>query len=104
MEIPQIRPGRVSAGETPLRVVSFFYNSAQGNSAIQLLTTLGIPNDALGVTPPERIEHGQGMVLSIALLAGYANVFMLLALWLVQMSFVNSGQLFYGYGWETQLL
>jgi hypothetical protein len=66
MEIPQIRPGRVSAAETPLRVVAFFYNSAQGNSAIQLLTTLGFPNDALGVTPPERIEHGQGMVLSIA--------------------------------------
>jgi hypothetical protein len=66
MEIPQIRPGRVSTAEAPLRVVSFFYNSAQGNSAIQLLTTMGIPNDALGVTPPERIESGQGMVLSIA--------------------------------------
>ena len=45
-----------------------------------------------------------GMVLAAALMAGYANVFMLLALWLVQLSFVNSGQLFYGYGWETQLL
>src|SRR5437016_14401420 len=66
MEIPQIRPGRVSTAEAPLRVVAFFYNSAQGNSAIQLLTALGIPNDALGVTPPERIETGQGMVLSIA--------------------------------------
>ena len=44
------------------------------------------------------------MVLAAALMAGYANVFMLLALWLVQLSFVNSGQLFYGYGWETQLL
>ncbi len=45
-----------------------------------------------------------GMVLAAVLMAGYANVFMLLALWLVQLSFVNSGQLFYGYGWETQLL
>ncbi len=66
MEIPQIRPGRVTdTGPLP-RVVAFFYNSAQGNSAIQLLTALGVPNDRLGVTPPERIESGQGMVLSIA--------------------------------------
>jgi len=65
MEIPQIRPGRVSVAETPLRVVAFFYNSAQGNSAIQLLTAMGVPNDELGVTPPEQIESGQGMVLSI---------------------------------------
>jgi hypothetical protein len=66
MDIPQIRPGRVTSSEANLRVVAFFYNSAQGNSAIQLLTALGIPNDRLGVTPPERIETGQGMVLSIA--------------------------------------
>jgi lipase maturation factor len=45
-----------------------------------------------------------GMVMAAMLMAGYANVFILLALWLVQLSFVNSGQLFYGYGWETQLL
>jgi Lipase maturation factor len=45
-----------------------------------------------------------GMLLSLPLLAGYANLFLLLALWLLQMSFVNSGQLFYSYGWETQLL
>ena len=66
MEIPQIRPGRVGETEPALRVVAFFYNSAQGNFAIQLLTALGVPNDQLGVTPPERIETGQGMVLSIA--------------------------------------
>jgi hypothetical protein len=48
------------------RVVAFFYNSAQGNHAIQLLTQMGVPGDRLGVTPPERIETGQGMVLSIA--------------------------------------
>jgi hypothetical protein len=65
MEIPQIRPGRVSPTEPTLRVVAFFFNSAMGNSAIQLLTALGIPNDRLGVTPPEQIETGQGMVLSV---------------------------------------
>lgn len=66
MEVPQIRPGKVANTEAMPRVVAYFFNSAQGNSAIQLLTTLGIPNDRLGVTTPERIEGGQGMILSIA--------------------------------------
>jgi hypothetical protein len=65
MEIPQIRPGRVNQADPPLQIVAFFYNSAQGNLAIQLLTAVGIPNDQIGVTPPERIETDQGMVLSI---------------------------------------
>jgi hypothetical protein len=66
MEVPQIRPGKVTNVDAMPRVVAYFYNSAQGNSAIQLLTVLGVPNDRLGVTTPERIEGGQGMVLSIA--------------------------------------
>ncbi|ODT96716.1 MAG: hypothetical protein ABS79_07865 [Planctomycetes bacterium SCN 63-9] len=65
METPQIRPGLVSDSEPASRVVAFFFNSAQGNSVIQLLTAIGIPNDRLGVTPPEQIEGGQGMILSI---------------------------------------
>jgi hypothetical protein len=65
MEFPQIRPGVVHEGQPAARVVAFFYNTAQGNSAIQLLTAMGIRNDQLGVTTPERIETGQGMVLSI---------------------------------------
>ena len=66
METPQIRPGVVTHTQSMPRVVAFFSNSAPGNAAIQLLTALGVPNDRLGVTPPERIETGQGMVLSIA--------------------------------------
>lgn len=65
MEIPQVRPGVVHDGAASTRVFAYFFNAAHGNSAIQLLTALGIPNDKLGVTPPERIEGGQGMVLSI---------------------------------------
>jgi hypothetical protein len=65
MEMPQIRPGKVDAADAMPRVVAFFPNSAVGNSVIQMLIMLGIPNDRLGVTPPERIEGGQGMVLSI---------------------------------------
>jgi len=49
-----------------LRVVAYFYNSAQANLVIQILLQLGVPNDRLGVTPPEQIEGGQGMILSIA--------------------------------------
>jgi hypothetical protein len=66
METPQIRPGLVQEHESMPRVVAYFYNSAQGNLVIQILMQLGVPNDRLGVTPPEQIEGGQGMVLSIA--------------------------------------
>jgi hypothetical protein len=68
MEIPQIRPGRVSPIEPKLWVIAFFFNTALGNSTIQLLIKLGVPADKLGVTPPEQIETGQGMVLSIGCL------------------------------------
>jgi hypothetical protein len=66
METPQVRPGLVKSTEGMPRVVAFFPNSALGNLAIQLLTQIGIRNDRLGVTPPEQIEGGQGMILSIA--------------------------------------
>ncbi len=65
MENPQIRPGRVTNTEPMARVVAFFRNSAQGNVAVQMLTAVGVPNDRLGVTPPEQIEGGQGMLLDV---------------------------------------
>ena len=37
----------------------------RGTSPSSILTAIGIPSDRLGVTPPEQIEGGQGMVLSI---------------------------------------
>jgi len=66
METPQVRPGSVKQAESMSRVVVFFPNSALGNLVIQLLTQIGVPSDRLGVTPPEQIEGGQGMILSIA--------------------------------------
>jgi len=66
METPQVRPGLVTQAESMPRVVVFFPNSALGNLVIQLLTQIGVPNDRLGITPPEQIEGGQGMILSIA--------------------------------------
>ncbi len=66
METPLVRPGVVLDGPTMPRVVAFFHNSAMGNAAIQLVGIMGVPGDRLGVTPPEGIEGGQGMILSIA--------------------------------------
>ena len=45
-----------------------------------------------------------GVVLSAAALLGATNALVQLALWAIYMSFVHAGQIFYGYGWEIQLL
>lgn len=65
METPQIRAGRIVSSEPSARVIAFFPASAMGNAAIQLLIQLGVPSDRLGVTGPDQIEGGQGMILSI---------------------------------------
>jgi len=45
-----------------------------------------------------------GVVLSAVILVGFANGLMLLVLWFLYMSFIHIGQVWYGYGWEFQLL
>ncbi|MDP7037526.1 MAG: lipase maturation factor family protein [Myxococcota bacterium] len=45
-----------------------------------------------------------GVALSIALIAGVANAPIMAALWALYLSLNQIGQLFYGYGWEIQLL
>jgi len=45
-----------------------------------------------------------GLVLAIALLAGYANLPSLLALWVIYGSFVHPGQVWFRFGWESQTL
>jgi len=45
-----------------------------------------------------------GFGLSLVVLAGYANAIILTVLWAMYMSIVHIGQIWYGYGWETQLL
>jgi len=44
-----------------------------------------------------------GFVVSLAVLAGYANAPLLAVLWFLYMSIVHVGQDWYGYGWEIQL-
>ncbi len=45
-----------------------------------------------------------GVLLSFVVMIGFANVPIMVVLWFLYMSFVHIGQLFYGYGWEIQLL
>src|SRR5205085_2873658 len=45
-----------------------------------------------------------GLLLSLLLLVGLANVPLLASLWLLYMSYVHAGRTFYGYGWEILLL
>ena len=44
-----------------------------------------------------------GVALSAVVVCGYANSIIMLVLWALYMSFVHVGQLWYSYGWETQL-
>src|ERR1700730_2995208 len=45
-----------------------------------------------------------GFALSLVVLGGYANAILLTVLWAMYMSIVHVGQIWYGYGWEIQLL
>jgi hypothetical protein len=45
-----------------------------------------------------------GFILSCLVMIGYANAIMMATLWFCYMSFVHTGQDWYGYGWEIQLL
>src|SRR5438045_2531969 len=45
-----------------------------------------------------------GFALSLVVLGGYANAILLAILWSMYMSIIHVGQIWYGYGWETQLL
>ncbi|MBS2012991.1 MAG: lipase maturation factor family protein [Deltaproteobacteria bacterium] len=44
-----------------------------------------------------------GVVLAIAVMLGVTNAGFMLALWALQLSLANVGQVFWGYGWEIQL-
>lgn len=45
-----------------------------------------------------------GVVLAAAVTAGVTNAFVMFALWALYLSIAQIGQVFYGYGWEIQLL
>lgn len=58
---------------------------------------LGSSDAALGV------GAWLGVALSLVLMLGLADAPLLAALWVLYLSFVHIGQIFYGYGWESLL-
>jgi len=65
MDSPTIRPGATLRDHVEPDLFAYFHNAAAANAAIQLLTALGVADEQLGVTPPEQIEGGQGILLSM---------------------------------------
>jgi Lipase maturation factor len=82
--LKQVADALGSAGAGFTRLPSLFW---MGHSDADLLATAWI-----------------GFVLSLVVMAGFANAPLLALLWVLYMSFVNVGQDWYGYGWEIQLL
>lgn len=111
-----------------LRVIGFTYFFAFLSALNQVIPLLG----ETGLTPASRVvadtvtlagfidlptvfwfAHSDaalyavaviGVVLSVAVTAGFANVPVMITLWFTYLSFVNVGQVWYGYGWEMQLV
>ncbi len=101
--INQVLPLIGSHGLLPVgafleNVQNYFKSSAAGVYRLPSLFWLGHSDGAL------LAAAWLGFALSCAVVAGFANVPMLAALWLLYLSFVHVGQDWYGYGWETQLL
>src|SRR5437667_2517354 len=93
-------------GEHGLTPANHFLTSIQtqlgsqmaGMFNIPTLFWFGISDNALS------IFAWIGLGLSLVVLGGYANAIILTVLWAMYMSIVHIGQIWYGYGWEIQLL
>ena len=93
-------------GEHGLTPATHFLNEIQaqlgsesaGMLRVPTLFWFGISDNAL------TIFSWVGFALSIVVLCGYANAILLTVLWAMYMSIVHIGQIWYGYGWEIQLL
>ena len=99
----QLVPLIGSHGLTPAvtflhRVESHFGSTEAGMLQLPTLFWFGISDS--GLTTFAWVGFG----LSLIVVAGYANAILLVILWAMYMSIVHIGQIWYGYGWETQLL
>jgi len=83
---------------TYLKDVSYTYGSA-GAGFVRLPTVFWFGHSDTALLTVGWI----GFVLSLVVLAGYANAPLLTVLWFLYMSIVHAGQDWYGYGWEIQL-
>src|SRR5207249_11519572 len=92
-------------GEHGLTPANHFFERCQAHfvsrpaAALQLpsLFCFGISDQVLS------IFAWVGFGLSLVVLCGYANAILLAILWAMYMSIIHVGQIWYGYGWETQL-
>src|SRR5213595_2488230 len=93
-------------GERGLTPATHFLNAIQtqlglrmdGVMQVPTLFWFGISDSGLS------IFAWVGFGLSLVVLGGYANAILLAVLWAMYMSIIHVGQIWYGYGWETQLL
>src|SRR5881409_82321 len=93
-------------GEHGLTPANHFLASVQTQLGSRTAGILRVPTLFwLGIS-----DHGMlifawvGFALSLVVLGGYANAIILTILWVMYMSIVHVGQIWYGYGWEIQLL
>jgi len=93
-------------GEHGLTPASHFLTSIQGQLGSPSAGMLRVPTLFwFGISDrPLSIFAWAGFGLSLVVLAGYANAIVLTVLWAMYMSIVHVGQIWYGYGWEIQLL
>jgi hypothetical protein len=97
----QLEPLIGSEGLSPAAKFLAYQRAHLGAAAtwkIPTLFWLGASDAAM------RAAAWAGVVLSVAALLGATNALLQVALWALYMSFVHVGQIFYGYGWEIQLL
>src|SRR2546430_4789430 len=93
-------------GEHGLMPANYFLGNIQTQLGSRSAGILRVPSLFwLGIS-----DHGVlifswiGFGLSLVILGGYANALLLAVLWAMYMSIVHIGQIWYGYGWESQLL
>src|SRR6202158_4352772 len=93
-------------GEHGLTPANHFLASIQAQLGSQTAGMLRVPTLFwLGISDTALpIFSWVGFGLSLVVLGGYANVILLAVLWAMYMSIVHIGQIWYGYGWEIQLL
>ncbi len=132
LDIRKLKPGRQSywlARFIFLRGMGFVYFFAFVSAALQVLPLLGSKGLLPINLFVERIAEGSllqsfmnnpsifvlsqsdtllvlmawaGAILSLVVLFGFANSIIMFILWFLYLSYVNVGQLFYGFGWEIQ--
>jgi hypothetical protein len=93
------------AAEGLLPAVDFLHRAATGAGS-RVAGALALPSVFwLGASDLVLVAFAWcGVAGALAVVAGFANAVLLALLWVLYLSFVHVGQVWYGYGWEIQLL